>query len=413
MNLHQLQSNSERSPRVLVVDDQRFVRRLIGSWLCDEGYECLMAEDVQEAKALMVTKPVDVITCDITMPGQSGAEWLPSLFLEYPQIAVLMLTGCEDIRLAVSTLTQGAWGYLIKPVKKQELSFQVSRALERQRMLLAQRDHTRILEGKLRAQEHQLRDAHEETIARLIAASKLRDDETGEHVRRLGVLSSIVARQCGWSAREVETIRLAAPMHDIGKVGIPDSILLKPGKLTFDEREIMKKHTEIGAQILCGSRQPMLQMAEQIARWHHERWDGQGYPDGKQTTQIPLAARIVSVVDVYDALSHDRVYRPALPKETVLSIMSEGRGSQFDPNVLNTFFEVLPLIEHFLDRDEQHSKQVRCCGTDVAQSQGRSIGELSCKVGQTEPTEPMPVDRQELPRRFPYSTQVPRFSRVS
>jgi len=345
------QNNQNADTCVLVVDDEPFVRRLIGRWLDEAGYKTFLASHVQDANAIIATESVDVITSDINMPGMSGVEWLPRLHAAHPNIAVLMLTGCTEIRNAVSTLTQGAWGYLIKPIEKHELLFQIDRAVERQRLLLAERDRTLTLDRKIREQARLLKKSHEETIERLIAASRLRDEETGDHIRRLGTISAIVACQLGWSSDDVDMIRMAASMHDIGKLGIPDSILQKPGKLTNDEYEIMKTHTQVGAAILSGSKVPMLQMAEQIALWHHERWDGTGYPDGLCGEQIPLAARIVAVADVFDALSHDRVYRQALPKAKVLEIMKEGSGSQFDSNVLKAFFDSLPLIQSIFENE--------------------------------------------------------------
>lgn len=340
-----------RPVRVLVVDDEASVRDLIGRWLCSAGYECVLADSAIQANAVLARKSIDIVTTDINMPGLSGVDWLPQLRQLYPNLAVLMLTGCEDVRLAISTLSQGAWGYLIKPVEKQDLLFQVSRAIERGQMLAAQRDHTQVLERTVRDQTQMLQDSHEETVARLIAASQVHNDETGAHIRRIGLFSAIIAESLGWSAQDVDKIRLAAPMHDIGKIGIPDAVLRKPGKLTPQEYDVMKTHTTIGAAILADSQLPMLQMAEQIARSHHERWDGGGYPDRLCGEAIPLAARIVSVVDVYDALSHDRVYRPALPQDEVLTIMDEGAVGQFDPTVLATFFQSLPLLQHLLDKN--------------------------------------------------------------
>ena len=340
---------AKSKPCVLIVDDERFIRRLIARWLEEEGYKCLLAANVEDADALVNTHSVDVITSDIHMPGISGTTWVPTLHQQHPEIAVLMLTGCEDIRQAISTLTQGASGYLIKPVDKQEICFQVGRALERQPLLKEQRDYTRRLERKVREQTRLIRESHEETVERLITASSVHDDETGEHIRRLGQLSAILAGRLGWPQPEIDMIRLAAPMHDIGKMGIPDAILRKPGKLSAEEYEVMKTHSEIGAQILSDSKLPMLQMAESIARSHHERWDGFGYPAGLVGEQIPMAARIVAVADVFDALSHDRVYRPALPAQQVLKLIDEGRGTQFDPDVVVAFFDALAEIREVLE----------------------------------------------------------------
>jgi putative two-component system response regulator len=183
-----------------------------------------------------------------------------------------------------------------------------------------------------------IRLAQEETIHRLVRASLCRDEETGMHIRRTGLLSEALARAAGWSESDAEVIRLAAPMHDVGKIGIPDAVLRKPGKLTIAEYDVMKTHTLIGAKMLEGSQSAILTMAHDIALCHHERWDGSGYPRGLSGLAIPEAARILSIVDVYDALSHDRVYRDELPDDEVLHLMSEGAGTQFDPALLAVFF---------------------------------------------------------------------------
>ncbi|XZE19605.1 HD domain-containing phosphohydrolase [Pirellulaceae bacterium SH449] len=338
-----------RNACILVVDDEPFVRRLVSRWLNAAGHSCFLAASVEEATAILDAEFIDVITSDINMPGMSGVEWLPRLRATHPDIAVLMLTGCDDIQHAISTLTAGASGYLIKPVDRRELLFQVDRALERQRIIIADRNRSIELEEKVREQTLQIRQSHEETIERLIVASKLRDDETGEHIRRIGELSAIIAGKIGWSNAQVDMIRLAASMHDVGKVGISDAILKKPGKLTPEEYRIMQAHTKIGAKIMSGSNVPMLQMAEQIARWHHERWDGTGYPDGLVGEQIPIAARIVAIVDFYDAVSHDRVYRKAIPQPEVLKMLSDGRGTQFDPTLLDVFFDSLNDVQRILN----------------------------------------------------------------
>jgi putative two-component system response regulator len=196
----------------------------------------------------------------------------------------------------------------------------------------------RASEQRVREQTAAIRHGQEETIHRLLSASLGHDKETGTHIRRVGLLSEVLARVAGWSLPEAEDIRLAAPMHDIGKIGIRDAILRKPGPLNPEEFRIMQTHTVIGAEILSASDAPMLKMAEQIALNHHEHWDGGGYPAGLAGYAISEAARIVAIVDVYDALTHDRVYRPAIPEEKVLAIMQQGAGTQFDPLLLAAFF---------------------------------------------------------------------------
>jgi HD-GYP domain-containing protein (c-di-GMP phosphodiesterase class II)/CHASE1-domain containing sensor protein len=213
----------------------------------------------------------------------------------------------------------------------------------------------RVQEAKNRA----LRAAHEETIQRLVTASLCRDEETGMHIKRTGLLCECLARAMGWSAADAETLRLAAPMHDVGKIGIPDAILQKPGKLTPEEFNVMKTHTTIGSKMLEGSQSETLAMAQKIALCHHERWDGTGYPNGLAGTAIPEAARFVSIIDVYDALSHDRCYRPALPENEVLDFMAKGAGKQFDPALFAVFLTQYEELRRIAQEnpDEQVSEK--------------------------------------------------------
>ncbi|MES2788884.1 MAG: HD domain-containing phosphohydrolase [Planctomycetota bacterium] len=337
--------NSTQQPaQVLIVDDERYVREIVLKWLERVGYECTCAESVGAAREILEQRTFDLITSDISMPGESGMELLRLVRDKYPDTAVLMLTANADTRLAVQALTLGAYGYLLKPVEREELLCQIERALEHNRLVVENREYTNLLEWKVREQTRHIRLAHEETIQRLVTACMFRDDETGGHIKRTGLASALVAQAAGWSTEMVELIQLAAPMHDVGKVGIPDAILRKPGKLTPEEFRIMQQHTVIGADMLSGSLSPVLQMAEQIAHFHHERWDGTGYPNRLAGEDIPKAARILAIIDVYDALTHDRVYRRALPEEQVLQIIEAGRGTHFDPGVVRAFFEALPGI---------------------------------------------------------------------
>jgi putative two-component system response regulator len=265
---------------------------------------------------------------------------LEQLSERYPGISVLMLTASSDTRTAIEALMRGASGYLLKPIQREEFLFHVRQAREKQELIAERRQYLRTLEQRVHDQTLAIRRAHEETIHRLVRAAACRDEETGAHIKRTGLFSETLALAAGWSATEAEQLRMAAPMHDVGKIGIPDAILQKPGKLTEQEYERMKQHTTIGARMLAGSASAVLQLAEKIALSHHERWDGQGYPQGLAGDAIPEAARILSIVDVYDAISHDRVYRPAMPESQVLSIMHGGLSSQFDPTFLALFFSV-------------------------------------------------------------------------
>lgn len=337
--------NSESSATLLVVEDEQPLRALLARWLRDAGYACLEAHDAAEAWKRLRTNDVHLLTLDITLPGGSGLDLVPEIKRAFPDTQILMVTASADAATAVEALTDGANAYLFKPVERKELLHHVERGLERRRLLVESRLYTQRLERQIREQTLVIRRAHEETIHRLVAASGYRDEETGGHVRRTGLFSEVLARAAGWSIAEAETLRFAAPMHDVGKIGVPDQILRKPGRLTSDEYEVMKRHTLIGAKILADSSSPLLKTAAVIALYHHERWDGQGYPHGLARESIPEAARIVAIADVYDALSHDRVYRPALPVDEVLETMAEGLDRQFDPALLPIFFAVHDEIE--------------------------------------------------------------------
>jgi putative two-component system response regulator len=330
--------------RALIVDDDLHVRLVISRWLSEEGYECLLADSAQAAIDYLNRCAVQLLTLDIAMPGRSGTELLEEIFAIRPDVVVLMVTATQEPRTAIDVLRRGASGYLIKPVTREQLILQARKTIAQRQMLIERRQHTERLEQQIEQQTVAIRHAHEETIHRLVAASSCRDVETNMHIFRTGLLAELLARAKGWNSIDAETIRLAAPMHDIGKIGIPDAILRKPSKLTREEFEIMKTHTSIGANMLEGSEVPMLQMARQIALCHHERWNGGGYPAGLASHAIPEAARIMAIIDAYDSLTHVRVYRPALPEKETLKIMRHGEGNDFDPALLAIFFQILPAI---------------------------------------------------------------------
>jgi putative two-component system response regulator len=337
---------------VLVIDDEPPVRDLVTRWLTADGHACMQAATAQAAWEHLQTQEVHLVTLDIRMPGDSGIDLLHQIGRSYPDTSVIMISGVEETQMAIEALTHGACSYLVKPVKRDQLIFHARRAFERRQLVVDNREYLQRLEGRVREQTVAIRRAHEETIYRLVAACMCRDEETGAHLRRTGLLSELLAKAAGWSAAEAEDIRLAAPMHDVGKIGVPDSILRKPGKLSPEEFEAMKQHTLIGARMLAGSDVPMLQMAQEIALAHHEHWDGNGYPKGLSAHAIPEAARIVAIVDVFDALTHDRVYRPAMPEEEALAIMQKGAGNQFDPLLLTVFFSQLDQISRIAQENQ-------------------------------------------------------------
>jgi putative two-component system response regulator len=302
-----------------------------------EGYDCSTAAHAEAALTALAKNDYELLVSDIHMPGMSGMDLLAIVRQRHPDLAVLMVTGVDDRKVGIQALRLGAFGYLIKPFDINELAINAATALERRRVtLLAQATQGR-LEDEVRRRTVQIRRREEEIALRLVAAAEFRDTDTGAHVRRIGLYAAALAKLLGWPSSRVDDLRVAAMMHDIGKIGVPDSILLKPGPLLPEEFEIIKQHTVIGGRILERSEIPLLEMAREIALSHHERWEGGGYPQGLSRETIPESARIVAVCDVYDALVHDRIYRSALPEPEVLAFLRGQRGRHFDPRVLDAF----------------------------------------------------------------------------
>ncbi len=344
MSLDPAIAGGQPQATILVVDDEAPVRNLLATWLTAKKFRVVRADCVAAAKRCLEGEPIDLVTADINMPGGSGIDLLKHVLATQPELPVLMLTGNRDTESAISALNAGAFGYLLKPARQDELLAQVNHGLELRRLRLERRRYTEGLEQRVREQTVEIRQAHEETIHRLVHAAACRDVETGAHIVRTGVFSEILARAAGWSPTEVDRIRMAAPMHDIGKIGVPDAILRKPAGLTPEEYDVMKQHTLIGAKLLAGSNSAILTLAREIALAHHERFDGKGYPNGIAGEAIPEAARILAIVDVYDALTSDRPYRRAMKEEDVLKMMLAEQGRHFDPVLLTTFFSVLDEI---------------------------------------------------------------------
>jgi len=324
---------------ILSVDDQALVRVALSRILENKGFQCLQAESFDQAMETLNSQAVDLVLCDVMMPGRSGLDLVAALAARIPDVAIVMVSSADDTDLAMECLEKGAYGYVLKPFKAREILIQVDGALRRRMLELDYRDRERVLAQKVREQTAEIRESRDEISFRLVAASEQRDTETGTHIRRIGLYASEMACLLDWNEEAVDCIRAAAPMHDIGKIGVPDRILQKPGALDEAEWELMKKHTEIGAKILHGSSVPFIRMGAQIAVSHHEKWDGTGYPNGLRSTQIPIEARITSLVDVYDALSQKRCYKKAWPEKEVLNFMAERRGTHLDPDLMDLFLK--------------------------------------------------------------------------
>lgn len=345
MNLYKARKSINISEaRILAVDDEKALCDMVAVWLSREGISCDKAYCVDDAVALLSENHYDLVISDITMPGKSGIELLNIVRDSFPTTAMIMATAVDNRETALLTLGKGAFGYTIKPFSKNEFILNIINALERRRIILEHEGYERHLEQEVREKTKDIRNREEQIALHLISASGYRDEETGQHIKRIGLYAAILAEKMDWSQEEVDYIRVAGPMHDVGKIGIPDEILRKPGKLTPEEFEVIKQHPLIGSQILGNSCIPLLQMAHDIALYHHEKWDGSGYPHGLKKDEIPVSAQIVALVDVYDALSNDRVYRAALPEEKVISIMREGKNCHFNPLIFELFLEVLPVL---------------------------------------------------------------------
>jgi putative two-component system response regulator len=304
-------------------------------------WECETAADAAEARMLLARRGFALVICDVNMPGESGTDLTRWIREHHPDVAVLMATGIDDPQLAQSVLELGAYGYLVKPFKRHEVQINVANALGRRRLELENRDHRALLEQRVEARTQELRRSREETIRRLSLAIEFRSRETGEHVERIGNGAALIARRLRLNPGRCELIRLAAPLHDVGKIGISDEILLKPEPLTAAERERMENHAEIGYRLLTGSGSDLLETAATIAWTHHERWDGIGYPRRLAGEAIPIEGRITAVMDVFDALTHDRVYRPAMTMDRALETIRAGRERHFDPAIVDAFLASL------------------------------------------------------------------------
>lgn len=334
----------ERAPRVLIVDDEemniRFLERILGP----EGYTELHATtDPRTVVSLFRRCEPDVVLLDLRMPHLDGLDVLELLRPEIPAgtyLPIVVLTSDVSGDAKRRALSSGAKDFLTKPLSPAEVRLRVRNLLEARFLHLALQEQNRELEARVRERTAQLEDARIEVLERLARAAEFRDDDTGQHTQRVGRTSALLATSLGLSAEEVELVRRAAPLHDIGKIGVPDSVLLKKGRLTPEEYELMKRHTVIGSAILSGSRLPLLNMGQEIAISHHERWDGAGYPNGLAAETIPLVGRLVAVADVFDALIHDRPYKPAWPVADAVTEIGRDAGRQFDPEVVTAFIRL-------------------------------------------------------------------------
>jgi putative two-component system response regulator len=338
------------SARILAADDDPAALRVLERILARAGFTRVRTtHDGLQVPALFAEHAPDLVVLDLHMGPVEGTEVIRRLRPLIPvdsYLPILIVSGDLTEEARLGGLGAGAVDFISKPYAVDEVLLRVRNHLRTRELHLAVAGQNRELEAKVLARTRELEDTAWEVLERLARAAELRDDDTGTHTRRVGELSARVAAAMGLPSAQVEMIRRTAPLHDVGKIGIPDGVLLKPGRLSEGERALMQRHTLIGAQILSSGRSEMVRMAESIALSHHERWDGAGYPHGTAGEDIPLAARIVALADVFDALVSDRPYRPAWPRERVLAEIAAGRGAHFDPRVVDAFMEeVVPGLE--------------------------------------------------------------------
>jgi len=360
-------TSSADTTRILIVEDEEATRRLLGRLLEGYGYACTQAGDAREARQRLRDSDFALILCDVNMPGESGLQLVRDVLKEYPQMAAVMVTGLDDPQFANVALESGAYGYILKPFETNEILINITNALRRRRLEIENKSHRDHLEQMVRERTAELRHAvdrleaaqlslrlsQEETVQRLAIAAEFRDNATAQHIRRMSHYSTLLARRHGLDEERCELIRIASPMHDIGKIGTPDNILLKPGLFTPEEFQAITKHTEMGYRILAGSDSQLLKLAATIALTHHEKFDGTGYPQGLVGEAIPVEGRIVAIADAFDALTTKRVYKPAFPPQQAVDIMRQQRGTHFDAELLDTFLnsmdEVLKIKQEHED----------------------------------------------------------------
>jgi len=340
-------------PFILAVDDEEILRQFYQHLLCREGYIIDTAKNAQEALEKVRRTLPDLVILDVVMPGGDGFTVCREI-KEEPKtrdIPVIIVTALADKDSLLNGLKAGADEFLNKPVDPTELILRVRNVLTAKEYHDQLKHYQQELEREVVKRTKELDQAlrfleasHLNTIYRLSRAAEYKDEMTGKHIRRIGLYSGIIARELGLSEEEVKTVTQAAPLHDVGKIGIPDEVLLKMGKLTDEERAVMEQHTLIGAEILGKAWDKYLQAGELIAISHHEWWNGNGYPFGIKGEKIPLYGRIVAVADVFDALVCERPYKPAYPVDKAVKTMEDEVGTHFDPKVFDAFLKGLDEV---------------------------------------------------------------------
>jgi putative two-component system response regulator len=359
------EENAVNPGRVLVVDDELAVRELLTDGLESFGYAACAATGAAEAFEIVRRDGIHLVLSDIDMPGETGIELLRRIKAQAPDVEVIMVTGLVDTDTAIGAIREGAADYVTKPFNLEEVRIVIDRVLEKRRLVLENRAYQLQLEEKVTERTREvlekkqeverlygeLQGSYESTLQALVTALDFRDNETQGHSWRVVEYATLVARTMGVEEPELTWIRRGAILHDVGKIGVPDAILRKPGKLDAREWDEMRKHPEMGFRMLQHIR--FLAPALDIVLCHQERWDGSGYPRGLKSESIPLGARVFAVVDTFDAMTSDRPYRPAMSVEAAVEEVREFSGKQFDPAVAEAFLSV-PIRTWYEIRERVH-----------------------------------------------------------
>jgi putative two-component system response regulator len=332
-----------KEARILIVDDEAANVDLLKRLLQRAGFTLLdSTSDPREAAQMFERVQPDLVLLDLHMPHMNGLQVIDEINAlgHSTYLPILMLTGDMTSEARRGALTRGAKDFVNKPFHADEVLLRIRTLLETRFLYLKIQNQNQELEAKVQERTQELEAAQIEILERLARAAEFRDDNTGQHTERVGQMAALLAQELGLPDTQVALIRRAAPLHDIGKIGIPDAVLMKLGKLTDAEFALVKTHTTIGARILSGSRFSLLKLAEEIAFSHHERWDGSGY-EGMEGDSIPLSGRIVTVADVFDALTQKRPYKAAWPVADAVREIERQRGRQFDPALVDAFLSVI------------------------------------------------------------------------
>ena len=332
------------SPRILIVDDEVEITEILADLLSEE-YECTRAGSAEEALSRLQESEFQLVISDITMPGMSGLDMIPHVKELTPDTVVVMISGMQTVESAIGALRLGAFDYLMKPFDLRQVEAVVKRALEHHDLVVAKQRYENHLEelveqrtAELDRALNSLEGSYRSTLKALTAALETRDSETHGHSERVVSYSLRLGREYGLNSAEMKSLEFGSLLHDIGKIGVPDSILRKPAKLTEEEWVRMREHPLHGQQILRGIE--FLQGASRVVAQHHEKWDGTGYPLGLRNEEIDICARIFAVADAFDAITSDRVYRRGKPYEAAAKELDDWAGRQFDPKVVEAFHRV-------------------------------------------------------------------------